>query len=197
LNSNANSHNFIPVILKIKEFMRLSTLYYSIVLFTLLQSCSPKLRPFTQNLWDTHKWEEEDLQKIQFYVSEDIILHRFLSGESSEIINGEIKIVEGRKVEEIRIPHGTPGVYTFSPKKERLAISFEEDKYLIFGPNPKRRDSYVLLASSWERNKGIVTYDDRKFTTPTKSAFSTLMIDIKHIDKTDSKVRIVKGRKVD
>ena len=177
--------------------MRNNKFYLIIIILVILQSCSPRLRPFTQNLWETHEWSEAELQKIQFYVSEDIVLHRFLKGETSEIINGEIKIIDGRKVEEIRIPHGTPGVYTFSPKKDRLAISFEDGKYLIFGPNPKRKDSYVLLASTWERNKGIVTYDDRKFTTPSKSAFSTLMIDIKHIDKTDSKIRVVKGRKVD
>ena len=84
---------------------------------TLLTSCSPTLSPFTQNLYEDNNWTEGDLRKIQFYLSDDIVLYRELTGGNSEIIEGEIKVVNGRKRDQITFRRGTPGVFLFSPKK--------------------------------------------------------------------------------
>jgi hypothetical protein len=54
-------------------------------------------------------------------------LKRELSGGSSEIISGKIKIENGRQIEEVVIRKGTPGAFLFSPRNDRFAISFEED----------------------------------------------------------------------
>lgn len=165
-----------------------------------LSSCSPTLTPFTQRLYDTYRWNESDLRQIQFYLSEDIVLRRQYSGGSSEIIAGEIKVVEGREVEEVFIPRGTPGIFLFSPKSNRFAISFEDrgdDRYLMFGPNPRAGDRYVLLASSWDRQLGTVTYDGRKFDVDSRSAFAALMVDLKKVRRVSTQSRVVKGRRVD
>ncbi len=163
-----------------------------------LSACSPKLTPFTERLYDENSWSEDELKQIQFYLSDDIILRREVEKGASKIEHGEIKMVDGKKVEEIVIRKGTPGVFIFSPKEDRFAVSFEgsDDRYLMFGPNPKASDRFVLLASNWNRSKGQVTYDGKRYYTPSRSAYATLLVDLKRVRKISVKSRTAKGRKV-
>lgn len=165
----------------------------------LMFNCSPKLSPFTQQLQEENGWSKDDLERIQFYVSRDIVLQRnFKSGES-KIENGKVRLVNGRKVEEVIITKGTPGVLVLNPRSDRMAISFEDgndEKYLMFGPNPKYGDRYVLLAKEWQKKGGVITYDGRPFYTTSSSAYSALMIDLKKVGKTKVSSRVAKGRKL-
>lgn len=162
-------------------------------------ACSSQLRPFTDNLYENTYWEDSDLKKIQFYLSEDIVLYRELRGSRSEIQQGEIIIEDGAQIQKVVIPSGTPGVYLFSPDEQRFAISFEDDndKYLMFGPNPKLDGRYTLLASEWEKNRGKVTYGGQKFWADRKSALSTLLVDVKRFGKYEQEKKVIKGRRVD
>ncbi len=164
-----------------------------------LFNCSPRLSPFTEDLQAENSWSERELSKIQFYVSRDIVLYRdFKSGES-KIEDGKVKIVNGRKVEEVIISKGTPGVMVLNPKSDRIAVSFEggsDDKFLMFGPNPKFDGKYVLLAKEWKKKGGTITYDGRQYFTDSSSAYSALMIDLKKLRKTKVNSRVAKGRKL-
>ncbi len=147
---------------------------------------------------DRYNWSEEDLKKVQFYVSEDIVLRRSLSKGESVISEGKIRLEEGRQIEEIIIESGTPGVLVFIPKKDRMAISFEKgsERYLIFGSNPKMGDNYALLAKNWDRTKGKVTYNGKEYTVTSKSAFASLMIDLTKVNSTKVKRRVAKGNTI-
>ncbi|MEM1214399.1 MAG: hypothetical protein AAGJ82_01850 [Bacteroidota bacterium] len=165
----------------------------------LTTACSPRLSPFTQNLYEDQGWTNSDLERIQFYLSNDLVLYRELRGGSSEIRQGEIKVVNGQKREVVAFRRGTPGVFIFSPKENRFAVSFEEsgnDKYLIFGPSPRLDDRYVLLASDWNRNRGQVTYGGRKWTVDNDAAYTTLMVNLKRLRQVETQSRTVRGRKV-
>lgn len=167
------------------------------IVLTVFSSCSPNLAPFTEDLYDDNRWSDAELQQIQFYVSEDIVLRREASDGVSTIESGKIKMVDGRKVEEVVIRKGTPGIFLFKPKEDRFAVSFEsgnDNAYLMFGPNPKVRGRYVLLASEWKRRQGTVSYDNRKFYTPTSSAYAALMVDLKRIRRVSTKSRTASGR---
>lgn len=177
----------------------LYNIFAAAVIVLSLGACSPQLTTFTQRLYDEYDWTESELKRIQFYVSDDILLRRQLTGGTSEIISGEIKVVDGREVEEIVIRRKTPGVLLFLPKENRFAISFEaegDDRYLIFGPNPKAGNRYALLASEWRRRGGKVTYEGRKFDVEASSAFAALMVDLKKIRKTSINSRTARGRRV-
>lgn len=165
---------------------------------TLLSSCSNKLSYFTQDLQERYRWTDDELKKIQFYVSQDIVLKRELTGGSTDIVSGKIKIEDGRQIEEVVIRKGTPGAFLFSPKDERFAIGFEEnsDHYLIFGPSPKYSDRFVLLASDWDKRTGSVTYDNKTWKVSSDNAYSALLVDLRKMSKVDVNSRVVKGRKV-
>ena len=179
--------------------MNVTKLFVYLGLFLFVSSCAPTLTPYTQRLHKENQWTDDELRRIQFYVSEDIVMRRQVSGGTSEIISGEIKIVDGREMEEIVIRRGTPGILVFHPKSERFGISFEEggdEKYLVFGPNPKAGGRFVLLASEWKRREGEVTYDGRKYRVSSASAYSSLMVDLKKIRKTSVRSRTASGRKI-
>lgn len=180
--------------------MKLNSLIFvfGLILFV-FSACSPNLSPFTQQLYDNNNWDESELKQIQFYLSDDIVLRREAKAGNSRIEGGEIKMVDGRRVEEIVIKKKTPGVLIFMPKTKRFAVSFEasDNRYLVFGPNPKAGNRYVLLASDWQRRKGKVTYDDKTWWTPSASAYASLLVDLKKVRKVSVKSRTVKGRKVE
>ena len=178
--------------------MKTIQIIFIFVFATMMFNCSPKLSPFTQDLQEENSWSEEDLKRIQFYVSRDIVLHRdFKSGEF-KIEDGKVRMINGRKVEEVIISKAKPGVLVSNPKSDRMAVSFEgdDDRFLMFGPNPKFGDKYVLLAKEWKKSGGTITYDGRPYYTNSSSAYSALMIDLRKIRKTKVNSRLAKGRKL-
>lgn len=168
------------------------------ITISVLAGCSPRLQPFTGSLLSEYQYDDQALERIQFYLSDDIVLRRQLSQGESTVEGGQITIRNGRRIEEIIFPAGTPGVYVFSPGKDRLAISFEQgvDMYLIFGPSNEGQGSYKLLAKEWKRDYGIITYAGLEYTTSASSAYTTLMVDIKEQSHVQRRVKEVKGRQV-
>lgn len=167
--------------------------------FVALSSCSPTLSYFTQDLYERNRWSDADLKKIQFYLSDDVYLRRKLGGNSSEIVQGKVRMVNGQQVEEIVIPRSTPGVFMFSPKANRFAVAFEsgsDQRFLMFGPNPKAGERYVLLAKDWERASGTVTYDGKEYEVNYGAAFAGLMVDLRRIDRMDRNSRTAEGVRV-
>jgi hypothetical protein len=166
----------------------------------MVQSCGPELRPFNRSILQEGGWSDTDLKKIQFYLSDDVIIRRALTQGTSEITSGTIKIVKGEKVEEVRIKRGTPGVFLFKAKEDNFAIGFDgssDKRYLMFGPNPKQRGTYVLLASEWKDRQGKVRYDDKFYFTDEGGAWANLLVDFKKIKKVEVSSNTVRGRKVD
>ncbi len=177
----------------------LSLLAFAALAVLCFSSCSPKLTPFTQNLYQENKWTENELSQIQFYLSEDILLSRKMGSDTTEIVEGEIKIINGRELEEIVIPKGTPGVFLFSPSANQLAISFEsegEERFLMFGPNPNASNRYTLLAKTWGRENGTVRYDGKEYVVSFTDAFASLLVDLKWASKNDFESRKAVGRKI-
>jgi hypothetical protein len=169
---------------------------YSIAILTIISSCSPRLSVFTYEIYRSGSWSERDLKRVQFYVSNDIVLRRNIGNSSARIESGKIKIIDGTRWEEIIIRAGTPGVLVFAPDNERLAISFESDnRYLMFGPKSKGGE-YVLLASKWERDRGLVKYGEETYETPSSSAYAFLQVDARHVNQSSSNRRVAKGRSV-
>lgn len=166
----------------------------------LLTSCSPRLTPFTQKFYDSYEFKQEDLKRIQFYLSEDVILHRDMSGGNVEIVQGEIKVVDGRKVEQIVIRKGTPGVLVTMPKENRFAVSFEptdDSKFLMFGPNDKLGKQYTLLAAEWKKHTGIITYGDQKYYTDAHNGLAKLMVNLNKMYQEQRRSHVAKGRTVE
>lgn len=173
-----------------------ATIFLTVVLS--FASCSKTLTSFTERMYEEQGWSEQQLEKIQFYLSDDIVLWRDAGNSKSSLENGQIKIVDGRKVEEVVFKSGTPGVFLFSPEKEKFAISFEDrdDRFLMFGPSAKWSGRFVLLAKEWRKSIGKITYDGKVWNTSSESAYATLLVDLKKANNTQYKSKTVSGRKI-
>jgi len=163
-----------------------------------LSSCSKSLTSFTDKLYKEQRWSDSQLEKIQFYLSDDIVLRRDAGSSQSKLDGGQIQIIDGRRVEQVIFKKGTPGVFVFSPSRDKFAISFEDnsDKYLMFGPSEKWSGRYVLLAKEWKRNRGKISYDGKVWNTSSESAYTALLVDLKKANNTKYKSKSVKGRKI-
>lgn len=168
------------------------------VLIVLFSGCGPRLSPLTQRLVDDQNWTQDELKRIQFYLSEDLVLVRELRNGNSEIRNGQVKIIDGREVEQIVFKRNTPGVFVFQPKTQRMAVSFEktDDNFLVFGPNPKAGNRYVIMAADWDRRSGTVTYAGKTWRVNAADAYASLMIPLKRLRNNDVTGKVVGGRKL-
>ncbi len=172
-------------------------------LFTLILSgsffvaCSPAYTYFTRSLYAQENWTQDDIMRIQFYNSDDIVLSRTMNDDETSISEGKIKIINGRKVQQVVIKAGTPGVCVFMPDVDRFAISFEDkdnEAYLMFGPNPKNEDRVSLLAQDWEKENGQVHYKGKLYDVDSSSAFASLMVDLKREGADQYETHQVNGR---
>jgi hypothetical protein len=169
------------------------------VCILMIPACSQNLYYYTKAIHNDGRWSEAELKKIQFYVSNDIILWKQAQKGSSQVVDGKIKILKGKEVEEVVIKKGTPGVYVFSPQKNHYAISFDpknDQKFLVFGPSEKTNGRYVLLAKEWDRDLGKVSYGNETYQTSAESAFVNLMVDMSKTKNTKIKSSNPSGRKV-
>jgi hypothetical protein len=173
-------------------------LFYSLITIVSMTSCSPTYTYFTKSLYEQQDWSQEDIMRIQFYVSKDIVLFRSVDAGETSISEGKIKIINGQRVEQVIVKAGTPGVLVLMPRDDRFAISFEEDNeaYLMFGPNPKYDNRFALLAQEWEHDYGQVHYKDKVYTVDASSAFSSLMVDLTKEGESKYETRNAPGRTV-
>lgn len=168
------------------------------LLSLLLSSCGAKLQYFTEDLYDEYRWSDQELKKIQFYVSQDISLYKGASDNDTKIQKGKIRVESDRRVDEILIKKGTPGVFVQSPKEDRFAISFDDGRgqFLMFGPNKKASGRFVLLAKDWNRRSGKISYGGEVWETDSDSAYAALMVDIKRARKTKYNSKTAGGKRV-
>ena len=183
--------------MRTKTLTVLGTLAISVMVLSLF-SCGPRLRYFNQEMVREYRWDNDEIKRIQFYLSQDVVLWRKLSDQDSRITNGKIRIVDDSEVEEVVIKKNTPGVVLFIPKKNSFAVSFdnEKDNFLMFGPNPKNKNNYVMLAKEWDRRVGKVSYGNQVFNTSSDNAFAGLLVDIKNAKKVKYNSKTASGRRV-
>jgi len=160
-------------------------------------SCSKSLSPFTEQLRTINNWNDRDLKKIQFYNSDDILLTRELSKADTDIVKGKIVMENGVRLEQVLIEKGTPGVAVFSPKKDRIAVSFEsdDDLYLMWGPNPKFRDQYMLMFKERNRRSARVTYGTKVYNLRSNPAVK-LLVDLDRSANVNKDSRKASGRTI-
>lgn len=176
----------------------MKTLIATLAMAALLSSCSLKLSPYTTRLQQESGLDEGSLRKVQFYVSKDIVLQRDLSESETEVVGGKIKMVNGRRVEEVLILAGTPGVLMEMPGYDRLAISFEANTsdYLLFGASENEGGAFALMAKDWTHRVGQIQYGGKIYQTTPESAGAILLVDVHKLDELDVKSRTASGRKI-
>ena len=167
-----------------------------IAVFT-LASCTSDLIPFTQQMARETQLSEAQIKSVQFYVSNDIVLYHYLDNATTEVVGGTIKIIDGRKAEEIIIASGTPGV-AVGKEGDQVLISFDPDgSYLRFAPNPGYGGKYTLMAKNWDGRHGVVQYGGSDFLTSESASVATLLVNLQQFDQSETTSKTVGGRTIE
>ena len=169
-----------------------------LTLLVVVASCTPQLVPYSQKLQGETGLDEDQLKQVQFYNSHRIVLFRELGKSTSEIVSGEIKIIDGKQIEQIVINPLTPGVMVNSSNGKRFGISFEQgpDRYLVFGLNPRKAGTYTIFARDWENQTATIDYDGKEFKLAPQSSESMLLVNLKKLNQFKVHSRTVSGRAV-
>ncbi len=174
----------------------ITTLSFAGMLF--LSSCTAYLTPYTSTTQSQTNFAEEQLKKVQFYLEGDITLYRDVSNSELEITQGEIKMVDGRQVQQIVIKSGTPGIIVKAENRDTFLVSFDADgSYLRFGVNKDYNGKYTMMAKKWEGRIGIVDYAGKEYKSTPESIYAYLTVNMKKINNTTVDSKEAGGRTIE
>ncbi|HNV98178.1 MAG TPA: hypothetical protein PKL06_02335 [Chitinophagales bacterium] len=163
-----------------------------------LSSCTTLLSPYTSATQSQTNFDETQLKQVQFYLHGDIVLNRELAASETEITSGEIKIVDGRKVEQVLIKSGTPGIIIQAENRDTFLVSFDADgSFLRFGANSDYGGRYTLMAKSWDGRSGIVDYAGREWKSTPESIYAYLEVNMEKINNTTVNTKEAGGRTIE
>lgn len=138
--------------------------------------CAPKLVPFTHEMREEYDISTEQLRNLQFFVSSDVTLQRYMSqSEAGVTPKHTYRVINDSRVEEVKIEPKTPGVVQ-GTRPYSLVVSFEPGCTLEFG-NVKKLGNYSLFARNWSDYTGELDYCGKPFQAVKDSNNAHLLID--------------------
>ena len=157
-------------------------------------SCAPK-ELFSEGARVKLEEQGVDLADIQFYNDKEVILRAKVDEQQFSITSGVIKEIDGRKIQEIRIPRYTPCILE-KYEEGMLWIRFEtgDNKALRFARNSF--DKYQIDADKWIQNKGKITYGNKDFLIEPGGNDALLVVKRDKDWKTLTKSRTVNGVRI-
>jgi hypothetical protein len=170
----------------------------AVIVTLALASCSPKIQ-FTQAVKEQNQLTDDEMKKLQFYTSGDIVLQRNQKDDSGkETDDGELVLTSGSSVDQVIIPAGTPGIVVGAKGNNAMLVRFEpgEGKYLVFGDLNNRKGPYQLIPEGEKGGKKYVTYAGNKYSLSGTSEYVSLTFKMKRLNKVRKDERVVKGMKL-
>ena len=146
---------------------------------------------------------EEDLRRLQVYTSDSIHLSRTLRADEPTVTGRHsLRVDRDRKIEEIYIAAGTPGVI-LKAEKNRFFVSFEPpvdgvEVTLTFqvGKNGYKEGYYLYPDKMSDAGEMLVNYAGKQYTATTESRLAHLEIDQDKVKVSSRDVHEVQGRRL-
>ena len=165
----------------------------------LLFSCGIKV-PLTDQLKTEYDLTDKNMKKVQFYVSQTIILERSkTTGTQGTSDDGTLVANKSSEQDRVIIPSNTKGIFeSYGPNGEAF-IRFEVGvgNVLKFAIRPNQTTGKYYLVADWKQDKGgEISYGNQTYYATSASGNAYLMVVLKKLNKTRRKDRIVKGMKV-
>ncbi len=181
----------------------------SILLFSLvaLFSCSTPKSYFTAELRNKLETKSVPIDKLQFYIDRDVELRAEISSTEAKVTSGKVKIENGKYIHIIKLKKFTEGVCT-KINDHSIDIAFEmgDGKNIEFGVvrGAQPYEAYKLFPTKWVKQGSypfsevaVIRYDGKMFHVQPEGSAAKLMIKKSVEDKSETKKRTMKGRKVE
>lgn len=166
----------------------------------MLVSCGTKV-PYTNEIRDEFGLQnEENIKKVQFYVSSTITLKRSsVSGNTGTNEDGALVTNSSKNEDYIYIYPGTKGIFEGYGENGEIKVRFElgAGKYLAFNVRPGQTSGKFYLVADWKGSpQGGLEYADEVYEANTESGMAHLQVVLKKLQRTKRKGRVVRGLKV-
>ncbi len=161
-----------------------------IALSLILTSCS-RFVPYTSFIHKKNNFSEEQLKKVQFYISGEIVLTKIKNTGDALVDNGKVIIRDAKDVEIVSFKENTPCIISKVIDNDKFLCNFEqgEDRVLLFGG-----DYFSLMSKEWKNKKGTLTYASKIYSTESGNVF--LKIKMKQLRKLKARKRVVRGKRI-
>lgn len=170
----------------------------AVVTLAVLSGCSPKI-PFTQRVREQYNLSGDELKRIQFYISDPLVLQRGTNENAKATEEGTLVIKSGSNVEQVYFKRNTPGAVSSVVDAQKMTVSFEDgaEKYLVFGSENDRSGYYRVQAVNWDKSgKGKINYGGQTYYAAPGSQDAILMFKMKSLRKLRVDQKVVKGKKI-
>lgn len=170
----------------------------SIGAITLFSSCQ-SLTPFSNSIRTNYNLDEAKLKKMQFYISDDIMLQRGEKAENAQELDkdGKLVVSTSASLDNVSVDGKTPGVCVKVIDGNKIAVSFfdSDDQYLVFG-DPNNRGKYYLMGADWKNGKGKINFGGKTYYIMPGGAGAYLKFEMKKVKDYKTSSSKAKGRTV-
>ncbi len=156
--------------------------------------------PFTRELYNRLRTNNQDIRKLQFFVDQTIILSRGLSQDKLYIDKGTVVNQTGVNENKIELQKLTPGVVE-AIDPDGLRVSFESaGNNLKFINNKYSPEFFIFSGTNWEAGTAEVNYNGTTYRascgTCNSIAEAKLVVRQKDVMAGDTKTKILIGRTI-
>lgn len=169
------------------------------LLLVFVASCGTKV-PFTDQIRQDFDLSPENMIKVQFFTSSVIILEKSKSsGNQTTGSDGTLVQNQSKTQDRIIIPAQTKCVFEKQTEDNAIVVRFElgTGKTLKFATRAAQTSGKYYLVANWTEGKsGTLEYGNESYSVAQGGSSSYLLVQLKKLQKTKRKDRIVKGMKV-
>ncbi|MDR0802206.1 hypothetical protein [Fluviicola sp.] len=168
------------------------------VLALLMTSCAQKI-PYTDQVKQDFDLTPENMTKVQFYTSSNIILEKNQSsGNQGTGSSGELVVSSSKTQNRVIIPSNTRGVFEKVGPNNEVVVRFEigSGKVVKFATRATQTSGKYYLVADWKSNGGTLEYGNEMYTVASGGSSAFLQVRLKKMQRTKRKDRVVKGMKV-
>ena len=182
---------------------------FMLILSIFIIGCAEKPKPlivekieqsdFMSQMISQYSLNDAKLQKIQFYISHDIVLHKQNAKDSTSVSKGTLLVHTDSQSKEILIKAGTPCLF-IEGNEQYITVLFDNNIRLKF-VNPYQKccaksSRYYLAANHWIDNIGTLNIAGSCYKALGVSGQSYLKIDKKSLMNNRRNSLVLKGKKV-
>ena len=187
-----------PPTLYLSTMKRLILSATALVCLALFNACSPKV-PFTQQIREQYKLNPDELRRIQFYLSDPVVLRRMEQSErEKKTEEGKLVIESGSSLNQLTFKANTPGLVDGVVDANTIKISFEDgaEKYMVFGSARSRNGYYVLQGLPADNGRVKINYAGQSWIAGRGSEQAVLLFKMKSVRKLRVNDNVAKGKKL-
>lgn len=154
--------------------------------------------PFTKALKERLAHDNIDIRKVQFYISQKLVMKHIEGGEKGRVEDGVI-LLDHSAPAAVTIPEFTPGVCE-KVSGDNVYVSFDAPgKTLEFGSGYSN-SVYMLTGTNWRNGVADISYEGQNYTAECGSCSNVadvrILVRKNQVFAKDDNSRVVLGRRV-